>query len=574
MSTYQEKYEEWLNNPTFDEETKQELLRIKDDENEKEDRFYKDLEFGTAGLRGIVGIGTNRMNKYTVGKATQGLADYIVEQGGQEKGVVIGYDSRHMSLEFSELAASILNANGIKTYRFKELCPTPQVSFAIRYLKSVSGIIITASHNPPKYNGYKVYWDDGAQISAPVDKEISEKVNAITDFSKIKTMNKEEAIEKGLYNVIGSEMDDLYIQELKKNQVHPEIVSQAQDLKIVYTPLHGTGAKLAKRVLTEIGFKNIYVVPEQEAPDGNFPTVDYPNPEDPKAFKMALELAKKVDADLVLANDPDADRIGVHVKDYKTGEYILLNGNMIGLTVAEYLICGQKEKGVLPNNPALIKTVVSSNMTDQICKENGIALFEVLTGFKNVAAKIREFEKANTYKCIMGYEESYGCLIGDHARDKDGIVAAMIMSEAAAYYKTKNMSLWDGMLEMYKRYGYYKEGQIAITKEGVDGAQKIKQIMDNLRNNPIKNIGEFEVLKIKDCELHTIKDLKTGEVTNWDLPTSNVLYYEMANDFWCAARPSGTEPKIKFYMGVKGNSLEEADGLLEKLENAVKEFTN
>ena len=573
MSTYQEKYEEWLNNPFFDEEVKNELLSIKNNEEEKEDRFYKDLEFGTAGLRGVVGIGTNRMNKFTVGKATQGLANYIVEKGGQEKGVVIGYDSRHMSQEFSELAALILNANGIKTYRFESLCPTPQVSFAVRHLKCISGIMITASHNPPKYNGYKVYWDDGAQITAPVDKEITEKVNNITDFSVIKTMQKEEAVDKGLYNVLGSEMDDLYIAELKKNQIHPEAIEKAGDLKIVYTPLHGTGAKLAKRILKETGFKNVYVVPEQEAPDGDFPTVDYPNPEDPKAFKMALDLAKKVDADLVLANDPDADRIGVHVKDNQTGEYVLFNGNMIGLTVANYLIEEKKKNGTLPENPALIKTIVSSNMTDQICKKNDIALYEVLTGFKNIAAKIKEFENNNSYKCIMGYEESYGCLIGDHARDKDGIIVDMLISEAAAYYKTKGMTLWDEMLEIYKKYGYYKEGQIAITKEGADGAQKIKGLMENLRNNPMSNIGEFEVLKIKDCELHTIKDLKTGEISTWDLPKSNVLYYEMENDFWCAVRPSGTEPKIKFYMGVKGNSLEEANELLEKLTNAVREFT-
>ena len=573
MSTYQEKYEEWLNNPFFDEEVKKELLSIKDDETEKEDRFYKDLEFGTAGLRGVVGIGTNRMNKFTVGKATQGLAEYIIEKGGQNRGVAIGYDSRHMSKEFSELAALILNANGIKTYRFESLCPTPQVSYAVRHLNCISGIMVTASHNPPKYNGYKVYWEDGAQINAPVDKEITEKVNAVTDFSKIKTMSKEEAVSKGLFNVLGSEMDDLYIAELKKNQIHSEAVEKANDLKIVYTPLHGTGGKLAQRILREIGFKNVYVVPEQEAPNGDFPTVDYPNPEDPKAFKMALELAKKVDADLVLANDPDADRIGVHVKDIKTGEYVLFNGNMIGLTVAEYLITGQKEIGTIPQNPALIKTIVSSNMADQICKKNGVAIYEVLTGFKNIAAKIRDFEKDNSHKCIMGYEESYGCLIGDHARDKDGIIAVMLISEAAAYFKTKGMTLWDAMLEMYKKYGYYKEGQIAITKEGADGAQKIRALMENLRKNPLTHIGEFEVLKIKDCELHTIKDLKTGEVTKWDLPKSNVLYYEMANDFWCAVRPSGTEPKIKFYMGVKGESLEEADELLEKLTLEVKKFT-
>ena len=572
MEKYQEKYEEWLNNPFFDEKVKEELLSIKDNEEEKKDRFYKDLEFGTAGLRGVVGIGTNRMNEFTVGKATQGLAEYIVEKGGQDRGVAIAYDSRHMSQEFSELAALILNANGIKTYRFESLRPTPELSFSVRHLGCISGIVVTASHNPPKYNGYKVYWEDGAQITAPIDEEIINKVNSITDFSVIKKISKKEAIEKGLYNVLGEEMDDLYIAELKKNLLNPEAIKKEEDLKIVYTPLHGTGYRLASRILKEIGFKNVFVVPEQQEPDGDFPTVSYPNPEDPKAFKMALDLAKKVDADIVLANDPDADRIGVHVKDNKTGEYILFNGNMIGLTVAEYLITNQREKGILPQNPALIKTIVSSNMADQICQKNGVALYEVLTGFKNIAAKIREFEADNSHKCIMGYEESYGCLIGDHARDKDGIIVDMLLAEAAAYYKTKGMTLWDAMLEMYKKYGYYREAQVSIVMEGADGAEKIKQIMENLRNNPVNKIGEFEVLKIKDCLAHTIKDLKTGDVSPWDLPKSNVLYYEMANDFWCAVRPSGTEPKIKFYMGVKGESLEEAQKLLEKLTNAMKEL--
>lgn len=572
MEKYQEKYEEWLNNPFFDEKVKEELLSIKDNEEEKKDRFYKDLEFGTAGLRGVVGIGTNRMNEFTVGKATQGLAEYIVEKGGQDRGVAIAYDSRHMSQEFSELAALILNANGIKTYRFESLRPTPELSFSVRHLGCISGIVVTASHNPPKYNGYKVYWEDGAQITAPIDEEIINKVNSITDFSVIKKISKKEAVEKGLYNVLGEEMDDLYIAELKKNLLNPEAIKKEEDLKIVYTPLHGTGYRLASRILKEIGFKNVFVVPEQQEPDGDFPTVSYPNPEDPKAFKMALDLAKKVDADIVLANDPDADRIGVHVKDNKTGEYILFNGNMIGLTVAEYLITNQREKGILPQNPALIKTIVSSNMTDQICQKNGVALYEVLTGFKNIAAKIREFEADNSHKCIMGYEESYGCLIGDHARDKDGIIVDMLLAEAAAYYKTKGMTLWDAMLEMYKKYGYYREAQVSIVMEGADGAEKIKQIMENLRNNPVNKIGEFEVLKIKDCLAHTIKDLKTGDVSPWDLPKSNVLYYEMANDFWCAVRPSGTEPKIKFYMGVKGESLEEAEKLLEELTNAMKEL--
>lgn len=571
---YLEKYEEWLRNPVIDKETKDELISIKNDENEIKERFYKNLEFGTAGLRGIVGAGTNRMNKYTVGKATQGLANYIKKHNGEERGVAIAYDSRHMSIEFSKLTALILNANGIKTYRFETLRPTPELSFTIRELKCISGIVITASHNPPKYNGYKVYWDDGAQISEPVDKEITEEINKITDFSLIKEISEKEATEQGLYNVIGSKIDDRYLEELKKNLLHPEAIREMADkLKIVYTPLHGTGDQLASRLLKEIGFKNVYVVEEQRKPNGDFPTVSYPNPEDPKAFKMALELAKKVDADIVLANDPDADRIGLHVKDKKTGEYILFNGNMIGLIVAEYLITNQREKGLLPEKPALIKTIVSSNMTDRICKENGVAIFEVLTGFKNIAAKIKKFEEANSYKCIMGYEESYGCLIGDHARDKDGIVVDMLLSEAAAYYGTKGMTLWDEMQEMYKKYGYYKEGQIVLVREGAKGEAEIKQKMEDLRNNPLNKIGNFEVLKIKDCLNHTIKDLKTGEITKWELPTSNVLYYELANDFWCAVRPSGTEPKIKFYMGVKGESLEDADKLLQELIEGVEKMT-
>ena len=571
MEKYLVKYEEWLNNPFFDEETKNELKSIEKNEEEKKDRFYKDLEFGTAGLRGIVGMGTNRMNKYTVGKASQGLANYIIKKGGQEKGVAIAYDSRHMSIEFSEQAALILNANGIKTYRFESLRPTPELSFAVRHLNCVSGIVVTASHNPPKYNGYKVYWDDGAQITAPIDEEIIAEVNAITDFSTIKTISRKEAEEKGLYNVIGEEIDDLYIEELKKNSLNPDAIKEvADELKIVYTPLHGTGNRLASRILKELGFRKVYVVPEQKEPDGDFPTVSYPNPEDPKAFELALKLAKEVDGDLVLANDPDADRIGVHVKDSKTGEYVLFTGNMIGLTVADYLISQKREKGILPENPALIKTIVSSNMTDQICKSNGVALYEVLTGFKNIAAKIREFEKDNSHKCIMGYEESYGCLIGDHARDKDGIIVVMLLCEAAAYYKTKQMTLWDRMLELYEKYGFYKEEQISIVLEGADGADKIKSMMDNLRKNPAKKIGEFEVLKIKDCLNSEIKDLKTGEVSKWDLPKSNVLYYEMENDYWCAVRPSGTEPKIKFYMGVRGNNLEDANDKLQILITAMK----
>jgi len=574
MKTYQEKYEEWCKNEVFDAETKAELEKMKNDEAEKEDSFYKDLEFGTAGLRGVVGIGTNRMNKYTVGKATQGLAEYILQYGAQDRGVAIAYDSRHMSVEFSELAALILNANGIKTYIFKTLKPTPELSFAVRKLGCVSGIVITASHNPPKYNGYKVYWEDGAQITDPIDSGIINKVNSITDFSKIKMISKDEAISKGLFNEIEDSFDDLYLGELKKNTLNPDVIEKvAEDIKIVYTPLHGTGGKLVKKLLEEQGYKNVYIVKEQEMPDGNFPTVKYPNPEDVNAFEYAVKLAKEVDADIILANDPDADRIGIQVKDSKTGEYIVFNGNMIGLIIAEYLISQKKEKGILPENPALIKTIVSSTMTDSICNYYGVKLFLALTGFKNIASRIREFEKNNSYNCIMGFEESYGCLIGTHARDKDGIIAAMLLCEIVAYYKSKGMTLWDGMLEMYERYGYYKEGQIAVTLEGADGAIKIQEMMKEMRNNPPEKIGKYKVKKLMDCSIGTEKDLETGESVTLDLPKSNVLRYAFENDCWCAVRPSGTEPKIKFYMGVKGDSLEQAEKDLKDLMEAMREYT-
>ena len=574
MEQYQKKYEEWYNNPVFDTETKNELEKMKENEEEKKDSFYKDLEFGTAGLRGIVGAGTNRMNKYTVGKATQGLANYIVKNKAEARGVAIAYDSRHMSSQFSELAALILNANGIKTYIFESLRPTPELSFAVRKLGCISGIVVTASHNPPKYNGYKVYWEDGAQITDPIDSQIITEVNAISDFSKIKTISKEEAIAKGLYNVINSEFDDIYLEEIMKNTLNPEeITKAAKELKIVYTPLHGTGGKIVKKLFEKLGYKNVYSVKEQEEPDGNFPTVSYPNPEDPKAFEYALKLAKEVDSDIVLANDPDADRIGLHVKNNETGEYIAFNGNMIGLTIAEYLISQKKKKGILPKNPALIKTIVSSNMADRICDYYGVKLFLALTGFKNIAARIRQFEKDNSYNCIMGYEESYGCLIGTHARDKDGIIAVMLLCEIAAYYKNRGLTLWDAMLEMYKKYGYYREGQIQVVLEGAAGAEKIQEMMVNMRNNPPKTLGKYNVLKIMDCSIGIEKDLITGGEEKIDLPKSNVLRYTLENDCWCAVRPSGTEPKIKFYMGVRGESLENAEKDLEELTEAMKKYT-
>lgn len=572
MKEYEIKYNEWLNSEVIDEESKKELLEIKDNENEKEDRFYKDLEFGTAGLRGVIGIGSNRMNKYTVTKATQGLANYIIKQGMQERGVAIAYDSRIMSKEFSEETALCLNANGIKTYRFEELRPTPELSFAVRELGCIAGIVITASHNPPEYNGYKVYWEDGAQIVEPIDKEIINEVNNIKDFSKIKTIQKNEAIEKGLYNVIGKEIDDKYIEKLKKLIVNQDAINKMQkNIKIVYTPLHGTGGNLVKRILKEVGFENVYIVKEQEEPDGSFPTVGYPNPEDPKAFTLALNLAKEVNADVILANDPDADRLGIYVKDTKEGEYVQFNGNMTGNLICEYVLSQKKENGTLPKNGAIIKTIVSSNMTDAIAKEYGVKLFSTLTGFKNIAKIIREFEKDKSYNCLFAYEESYGCIIGTHARDKDGIVAVMTVCEAAAYYKMQGLTLWDAMNKMYEKYGFYKERQISITLKGIEGAEAIKRMMENMRNNPIKEISGLKVILFGDYQKQEIIDINQNK-KDTKLPKSNVLYFDLEKNAWICVRPSGTEPKIKFYIGVCEGTSKEAEIELDKLENAIKEI--
>ena len=570
---YMEKYNEWIKSPVIDEETKEELKKIENNNEEIEDRFYKDLEFGTAGLRGVIGNGSNRMNKYTVGKATQGLANYIIKNNGQNKGVAISYDSRHMSKEFSDIVALCLNANGIKTYVFESLRPVPELSFTVRELKCIAGVMITASHNPPKYNGYKVYWEDGAQIVPPIDKGIIDEVNSIVDFADIKTMSKEEAIEKGLYNVIGKEIDDKFINTLKSFVLNPEVIKEIQkDVKIVYTPLHGAGNMPVQRILKEIGFENVYVVPEQEKPDGDFPTVSYPNPEDEKAFKLAIELAKKVDADVVLANDPDADRLGVFSKDTKTGEYKSFTGNMSALLIAEYELSQKKAQGKIPVNGALIKTIVSSNLADAIADEYNLKLIEVLTGFKYIGEQMRAFDENKKYQYMFGFEESYGCLIGTHARDKDGISAVMALCEATAYYKKQGYTLWDQMMNIYERYGYYKEFTISITKEGVSGAAEIKQMMENIRKNPPTKLGKYRVLEFRDYKLEVIKNLETGEETKTTLPNSNVLYFDMDDKAWCAVRPSGTEPKIKFYIGVRENSMEEAEKSIEELSNVIKEL--
>ncbi len=574
MEPYIEKYLQWIESPVIKEEDKEELRKIENNTKEIEDRFYKDLEFGTAGLRGIIGMGTNRMNTYTVTKATQGLANYIIKKGGQNRGVAIAYDSRRMSPEFSEQAALCLNANGIKTYRFDSLRPTPELSFAVRELGCIAGIVVTASHNPPEYNGYKVYWEDGAQIVEPTDKEIIEEVNAITDFATIKTMDKSLAESKGLYNTIGENIDKRYIEELKKLVVNQKAIDETQkDIKIVYTPLHGTGNIPVQTILKELGFENVYVVPEQEKPNGEFPTVEYPNPEDPKAFELALKLAKEKDADIVLANDPDADRLGVYAKNKETGEYIRFNGNMTGNLIAEYILSQKQLNGTLPKNGAIIKTIVSSNLTDAIAKSYNVKLFSTLTGFKNIAKIIRQFEENNNeYTCLYSYEESYGCIIGTHARDKDGIVAVMTLCEAACYYKQKGMTLWDAMLAIYEKYGYYEEKQFSITLKGSEGAEQIKQMMEKMRNNPPKEIAGEKVLSFGDYQKQIIHDNETEKETNTNLPKSNVLYFDLTNDSWCCVRPSGTEPKIKFYMGVKGKSLGDAEQRLDKLENAMKEI--
>ncbi len=566
---YKEMYQQWLDNPYFDEETKAELTSIAGNEKEIEDRFYMDLEFGTAGLRGVIGAGTNRMNVYTVRKATQGLANYILSVKGEAKGVAIAYDSRHMSPEFADVAALCLAANGIKAYVFESLRPTPELSYAVRRLGCIAGINITASHNPPEYNGYKVYWEDGAQITPPHDSGIMDEVKKVTDYASCKTMPLDEAKAAGLYQTIGADIDDPYIEELKSLVLHQDSIDAVGDkLTIVYSPLHGTGNIPVRRVLKELGFQNVHVVPQQELPDGDFPTVSYPNPEAAEAFELGLALAKKVNADLVLATDPDADRLGVYVKDSKTGEYHTLTGNMSGCLIGDYVIGQRKEiNGSLPADGAFIRSIVSTNMADAIAKYYGIQLVEVLTGFKFIGQKMLEFEKTGNGTYLFGMEESYGCLTGTYARDKDAVVASMALCEAAAYYMTKNMTLWDAMLEMYERYGYYKDHVESITLKGIEGLAKIQEIMNTLRADAPKEIGGLKVLAARDYKEDTIQDFVTGQTRPTGLPKSNVLYYELEDDAWVCVRPSGTEPKVKFYMGVKAKTMKEAEKRLEELKS-------
>ena len=566
MKDYMKIYQEWLSNPYFDEATKEELRAIEGNENEIKERFYMDLEFGTAGLRGIIGAGINRMNIYVVRRATQGLANYIIKQGAANKGVAIAYDSRHMSPEFAMEAAMTLAANGIKAYKFESLRPTPELSFAVRELGCVAGINITASHNPPEYNGYKVYWEDGAQFTPPHDKGVTEEVLAIEDLSTVKTTDEASATAAGLYQVIGQEIDDKYIAQVKAQVVNQKAIDEMQDqITIVYTPLHGTGNIPARRVMKEIGFTHVYVVPEQELPNGDFPTVSYPNPEAKEAFELGLKLAKEKDADLVLATDPDADRLGVYVKDTKSGEYIPLTGNMSGSLLCEYVLSQKQAAGKIPADGQVVKSIVSTNLIDAVAKSYGAELIEVLTVFKWIGKQILKNETTGHGTYLFGMEESYGCLIGTYARDKDAISATAALCEAAAYYKQKGMTLWDAMIAMYEKYGYYKDAVKAIGLSGIEGLAKIQSIMETLRNNTPTEVGGYKVTSARDYKLDTIKNMATGEVKPTGLPSSNVLYYDLEDGAWICVRPSGTEPKIKFYFGVKGTSLKDA----EEKENAL-----
>mgnify|MGYP000573818760 CR=1 FL=1 len=571
--SYREVYEKWCNDPYFDEASREELKALEGNEAEIEDRFYRQLEFGTGGLRGVIGAGTNRMNIYTVRQATQGLANYIISQNGQEKGVAIAHDSRRMSPEFAREAALCLNANGIKTYLFESLRPTPELSFAVREFGCISGIVITASHNPREYNGYKVYWEDGAQITPPHDKNILAEVAKVTEFSAVKTMEEDDARAEGLFQVIGTDFDDRYVAKLKEQSIHPEIIKDAaKDMKIVYTPLHGTGNVPVRRVLRELGFNQVYVVKEQKVPDGNFPTVAYPNPEDEKAWTLALKLAKEVDADIILATDPDADRLGVYAKDSKTGEYVSFTGNMSGMLIAEYILRERTKNGTMPENPALVETIVTTDMAKAIAKAYNVALIEVLTGFKYIGEQIKFFEQDHSHEFLFGYEESYGCLEGTHARDKDAVVAVMALCEAAAYYKSKGLTLCQQMENLYKTYGYYKENLISQTFKGMEGKAKIDALMESFRANTPKSVGPFKVLAMEDYRSSIRTDIATGETSELTLPKSNVLYYDLTDDAWLCVRPSGTEPKVKFYYGVKGTSLADADEKSKALGEKVLEM--
>ena len=565
MEDYRVRYEQWLNDPFIDEETKAELRSIADNEMEIKERFFKELEFGTGGLRGIIGNGSNRLNQYTVGKASQGLANYILKEGTQDKGVAIAYDSRFMSPEFAEVAGLIFAANGIPAFVYPSLRPVPMLSFAVRELGCTAGVVLTASHNPPEYNGYKVYWADGAQVVAPRDKGIITEVNAVTDFGMIKRMDRAEAEAKKLFNLIGSEVDEAFDKNVQACLMNPEMIQRMGDkLNIVYTPLHGSGNMPVRRNLEKAGFKNVYIVKEQEEPDSSFSTVDYPNPEDVKVFVMAQELAAKVDADVLIGTDPDADRVGAMVKDDK-GEFVALTGNHVGALATEYILSQRKEQGRLPENGAVIKTIVSTEMITPICEAYGVEKMDVLTGFKFIGEKIKGFDETGSHQYLYGFEESYGCLGGTYARDKDAVYAAVLICEMAAYYKEKGMTLYEALLALYEKYGYYREGVKSLTMKGLEGMERIALIMKTFRENTPAELGGFKVVVAKDYKTQVFKDLVTGEESGSPLPVSDVLHYTLEDGTWVCIRPSGTEPKLKFYIGVKADSLQAAQDKVDAL---------
>ena len=570
---YREKYNEWISSSTISEEVKEELRAIKD-EKEIEDRFYKELEFGTGGLRGIIGAGTNRMNVYTVGKATQGFADFINDTYKGEKAIAIAYDSRNMSKEFAKAAALTLCANDIKVYLYESLRPTPMLSFAVRHLKCKAGIVITASHNPKEYNGYKAYGEDGCQLTDEPAKEVIGYVNRVEDYSKIKTMSEEEALEKGLLVYIGENVDKAYIESLKSLTIREELVKDhAKDLKIVYTPIHGSGNIPVRRVLSELGYENVLVVKEQELPNGNFPTAPYPNPENPDVFKIAMEMANKVNADVIFGTDPDCDRIGVVVKDNK-GEFRVLTGNQTGMLLVNYVLGSLKELNKLPKNGVVIKTIVTTESVRKMAEAYGVKLIDVLTGFKYIGEKIREFEETGSNEYLIGFEESYGYLFGTFSRDKDAVVASMLIAEMTLYYKKQGKTLYDALVEIYEQYGYFKESLVSVELKGKEGQEKIGRCLDLLRADEITEVNGVKVVKSFDYKSSTEKDLIANTTSKINLPKSNVLKYILEDDSWFVVRPSGTEPKMKVYLAVKGNSLEDADKQTERFKSSVMAIVN
>ena len=569
---YKEVYQEWLESPYFDEETKAELRGIAGDDKEIKERFYAELEFGTAGLRGIIGAGTNRMNVYTVRKATQGLANYIASVNAQARGVAIAYDSRRMSPEFADVAALCLAANGIKAYVFESLRPTPELSFAVRTLHCIAGINITASHNPPEYNGYKVYWEDGAQLPPKEADVVAKEMDALDMFTDVKTMDHQEAIDKGLIKIIGPESDEIYLRQIQKMSINPDCIAQvADDFKIIYTPFHGAGYKLVPEILKRIGYKHVICVPEQMVIDGNFPTVKSPNPENKEGFNLAIEMAKQQGVDLIIGTDPDSDRCGTVLKS-STGDYVTLSGNQMGVLLIDYIITAKKLTNTMPPHPAVLKSVVSTEMARKVANDNGVACFDTFTGFKFLAEKIKEFEATGSHQYLFAFEESYGYLCGDHARDKDAVIASMLIAEMAAYYRTKGMTLYDAMQDMYKRYGYYAEETLSIVMPGVSGLTRMAELMKELRETPLKEVGGTAVKDVRDLQSGIQTELATGAQTEVELKGQNVLYYDLEDGTSFIIRPSGTEPKVKVYIMANGKEKAEVDAKIEKYAAAAKEI--